>query len=499
MKIKQLVILILIAAGLIAAVWYLKKDSKETGGDSSTSAGGKVVAFPIEKVAQLTLRSAEGTVNLAHKGDAWTVQERADFPANFERVENLLKKLWDLKVVQEIKAGPSQHARFDLTDPAQDAGKATRVDFKDKDGKPLAALLVGKQFMKKSDAAPSPFGDAGGGGFPAGRYVMTPGSANVSLISETLDDVDAKPVSWLRHDFFKIENPSSVTLAGTTDAQKWKVSRTTSSSEWNLDGAAATEKVDQAKVSPVANAFANPAFADVMLPDAKSADTGLDKPATVTITTFDGFTYVLKIGKETAGNLPVTVAVTGQFAKERTPAKDEKPEEKTKLDDEFKAKIKKFEEKLAAEKKFEGQPFLIAKYTLDSILKDRAALLEEKKPEPAPGTTPQPTGGAPLVPGFPPPMPGAPGANVPPTPRAPVTITTPPIGIPPVPAEPPKAPKKPELTTATTPPVTVPTPSEPAKPPVKPGSPDKPEAPVAPQTPPLPAPPAPQPAPPPGK
>ena len=61
-----------------------------------------------------------------------------------------VSKLWDLKTVQEMKVGPSQFARFDLTDPAQAGGAGTRVDFKDKDGKPLAALLVGKKFMKWS-------------------------------------------------------------------------------------------------------------------------------------------------------------------------------------------------------------------------------------------------------------------------------------------------------------------------------------------------------------
>jgi hypothetical protein len=488
MKIKQLIVLILIAAALGAAVWHMNKDSKETWSDTPAAAGGKVFVFPVDQVSHLTLHSTEGTVNLAHKGDAWTVQERADFPANHERVENLLKKLWDLKMVQEVRAGPSQYARFDLTDPTKDLGKATRVEFKDKEGRPLAALLVGKKFMKKSDGQTSPFGNAGdAGGFPAGRYVMPPGSTKVSLISDTLDDVDVKPASWLRRDFFKIEGPSSVTLAGATEAQKWKLTRENATADWKLDGATAAEKVDQPKASQVGSVFAYPAFADVLNPDAKPADTGLDKPLTVTITTFDGFTYVLKIGKENGDNQPLTVAVSAQFAKERTPAKDEKPEDKTKLDDEFKAKLKKLEDKLAAEKKFEGRPFLIAKSTFVPLLKDRATLIEEKKPEPAPNIPPQPTGGAPIVPGVPPP-PHPPGAAMPPVPHPPVSVTTPPIAIPPMPPQPPQPPAKPAPVTATTPPVAVPAP-EPPKPPAAPS------APATPQTPPPPAPPIPPSAP----
>ena len=49
-------------------------------------------------------------------------------------------------------------------------------------------------------------------GFPAGRYVVPVGSTKVSLVSETLDDVDAKPERWLKKEFFRIENPKSIKL-----------------------------------------------------------------------------------------------------------------------------------------------------------------------------------------------------------------------------------------------------------------------------------------------
>lgn len=258
-------------------------------------------------------------------------------------------------------------------------------------------------------------GFGGENGFPAGRYVVQPGSTKVALISETLDEVEAKPESWIAHDFFKIENPSAVTLAGATDAQKWKLTRENATADWKLADAKPEEKTDSAKASPVATAFANPAFTDVLAPDAKPADTGLDKPTVITIETFDGFTYVLKAGKETNGNQPVTVEVSGKFAKERTPGKDEKPEDKTRLDDEFKKKLQGFEDKLAAEKKFEGRPFLIAKSTLDSVVKDRAALLTVEVATPSVQAPASPTP-APAVPA--------------PTPAAPVQATTPPVQAP---------------------------------------------------------------------
>jgi hypothetical protein len=143
------------------------------------------------------------------------VDDRASYPANFERVHDTLTKLWDLKTVQEVKAGPSQYGRLELAEPL--AGAGTKIDFKDKDGKVLGALLLGKKHMKEGG------GGFGGGDFAAGRYVMQPGGSLVSLVSETFDDIETKPESWLARDFIKISNPSAVTLAGSTDVQKWKV------------------------------------------------------------------------------------------------------------------------------------------------------------------------------------------------------------------------------------------------------------------------------------
>lgn len=403
--------MVAVAALLGGAAYFLnKKDAAPA--KESIATGGKVIALPVEKIEGVVIQSASGKASLTKKDDMWKVDERADFPANYERVHDMLTKLWDLKTVQVQEIGQSQFARLELGEPL--AGAGTKIEFKDKDGKSLGTLLLGKKHMKESGGMA--FGAPGG--FPAGRYVVQPGSTKVALISETLDEVEAKPESWIARDFFKIENPSAVTLAGATDAQKWKLTRENATADWKLDGAKPEEKTDSAKASPVATAFANPTFTDVLAPDAKPADTGLDKPTAITIETFDGFTYVLKAGKETNGNQPVTVEVSGKFAKERTPGKDEKPEDKTRLDDEFKKKIKGFEDKLAAEKKFEGRPFLIAKSTLDSVVKDRAALLTVEVATPPVQAPAPPT----------------------PAPTAPVQAATPPVQAPPQPVKAPAPP-----------------------------------------------------------
>ena len=411
MKGKHLLLLLLLVALAGGAGYFLYKDNASTWNASGTAAGAKVLDFPINDVARVAIKSSTGGLHLVRKGDAWTVQERADYPADFGKVSDLIRKLWDLKTVQEVKVGPSQLARLELVEPGKEGAAGAVVELQDKDGKKLTALLVGKSHLRKSEGL-GMMGESGG--LPAGRYVTPVGGTRVSLVSDTLDTVTVQPEPWLQRDFFRIENVKSVKLEGATDAQRWTLSRESATAEWKLTDAKGEEKLDAAKVSPIGSVFASASFADVLAPDAKPEDTGLDKPATATFETFDKFTYVLKIGKPAGDNQPLTVAVRADLPKQREPGKDEKPEDKTMLDQEFQAAQKRLTDKLAAEQKFSARPYLVAKSTLDQLLKDRAALLEEKKPDPTPGA-------------------GAPVKT-----REPISATTPPISIPPAPALPAK-------------------------------------------------------------
>jgi hypothetical protein len=132
------------------------------------------------------------------------------------------------------------------------------------------------------------------------------------------------------------------------------------------------------------SALNSPSFTDVATnaPD----QTGLNQPTvTAKLETFDGFNYDVKVGKKVSDDREdyyVKMAVAANIPKERTAGKDEKPEDKTKLDKEHADKVKNLEEKLKNEKTFEKWTYVIPKFTLDPLLKERKDLLAEKKEEP---------------------------------------------------------------------------------------------------------------------
>lgn len=394
MKGKQLAIVLVLLAVLGGVALFLNQRNAASWSSTSTQTTGKILDFPLNDVSQITVKSSGTELNLVRKDGLWKVKERADYPANFELISNLIRKIWELKAVQEVKVGPSQFGRLQLLEPGQDANSGTLLDFKGDGGKRLAALLIGKKYLKQSDGSMGPEA-----GIPSGRYARTlESSSRVLLVSETLDEIDPKPEHWLSRDFIKAENPKSIAVAGTTPAMNWKIVRDAAGSPWKLADAKPGEELDSAKASAIASAFSYTNLVDVMAPDAPVADTGLDKPAVATLETFDGFVYTVKIGKPVGENYPVLASVTATLPKERTPVPDEKPEDKAKLDQEFQTKQAQLTEKLAKEQKLENRPYLLAKSTVEQFLKERSALIAAKTPTPTPAPaagTPAPVAGTP--------------------------------------------------------------------------------------------------------
>jgi hypothetical protein len=375
-QLTTLIVLGVVLGGLGFYVYNKRQSSYERGTDMEQEQKFLKGLSPssINDVTQITIKQASNEVNLIRASDGWTVKERGGYPANFNTISDTVKKFWDLKVTRPVDVGPSRLPRLKLT---KDEG--TLVDFKDDKGKSIAAVTLGLQTSKES-GEDSPFG---GGSFPNGRYVMRGDDVKtVALISDPLS-VDAKPEDWLNKDWFKVEKVKSVSVVTTNATNNWKLVRETENGDWKLADAKPGESTDSGKASGLNYLLSSPSFNDVIV-DPKPERTGLDHATTGTIETFDGFSYTIKLGKLAGGedNFALQMNVAGSFPKERTPGKDEKKEDKEKLDKEFADNRKKLEDKLKNEKQFEKWTYNVTKWTVDSLLKERKDFLPEKKEEP---------------------------------------------------------------------------------------------------------------------
>ena len=365
---KQFLLLLALVVVIGGAGLLVNKQRQGDWQQSSAGGGQKLAAaLDVNAVVAVTVKSSAGELNLVKSGEAWVVKERGDYAANFSNIADLIRKFADVKAVQTEQVGASQHARLELQAPGDGEGKGTLVELKGKDGKALKSVVLGKKQTKKSEGGPF-----GGGDFPVGRWVRdTASKDSVILTSEQFSDAEPKPENWLDKEFLKVEKLKSIAVTYATNAASgWKATRETEGAEWKLADVKAGENVDTNKLSALGSPLSSPSFSDVVA-NPVADKLGLDKPATLMLETFDGFTYTAKVGTANGDNYPFQIAVAANFPKARTPGKDEKPEDKDKLDKDFAEAQKKLADKLAADGKFAKWTYLVSKYTLDSVLKDR--------------------------------------------------------------------------------------------------------------------------------
>ncbi|HET7623862.1 MAG TPA: DUF4340 domain-containing protein [Verrucomicrobiae bacterium] len=372
MNLKQLVILIVLVVILGGAglAIYHKQNAAQSAGNSDL--GKKVLPnFPINDVSEISIQHDTNVVHLARKNDLWRVAERHDYPANFSQISGFLIKARDLKAVQTEEVGASQLPRLQLA-TGHGTNSPTEVKFTGANDKAIATLLLGKMHMNTRGAG----GD--GPGWPDGRYVKSAAAPDVSVISETFENIEPKPEQWLDKDFIKVEKARSIEVNFPVETNSWKLTRESESGTWKLADAKGDEKLDSSKISGLSNPLSSPTFNDVAFGDQLEKH-GTNQPTVIKIETFDGFNYTVNVGSKTNEDYPITVAVIADLQKERTPGKDEKPEDKAKLDKEFQAQQQKLADKLKQEQGFQNWTYLVSSWTMDPLLKERSQLLEEKK------------------------------------------------------------------------------------------------------------------------
>jgi hypothetical protein len=375
---KQFIILLVLVAVIGGAGLIIHQRNRESWQSGDAGIGQKLLPnLAINHVAQIRVQAGTNVLELAKHNDVWQVAQRDNYPADFSKISSLLLKLADLKIVQSEQIGPSQLGRFELLPPGAGTNGATLVEFKDESGKTQDTLLLGKPHLQKAPAN-SQFGGMGGDSWPDGRYVMTKtNSENVAVISDPLDDLQPQPASWLDKTFLSVEKPSAISVQFPEATNDWELTRASETNDWQLADAKPAEKLDSSKLYSVTSPFSSVNFSDVEpLTQAAATNTTV-----LTVKTFDGFTYVASIGPEQGSDYPVTFKISANLPTVRVAGKDEKPDEKTKLDQAFAAEKTKLTDKLAKETPLTHWTYLLPSYSLDELLKKRADLLEAPKKE----------------------------------------------------------------------------------------------------------------------
>jgi hypothetical protein len=385
---KQFLIVLVALIALAAAGAGIVLSERQAWTRDSAQVGLKLVpALRMSDVAEITIRDAADEVHLAKREGGWVVRERADFPADVERIGDLLMKAADVKIAQAEKLPESQRARLQLVEPGLKTGQGgakavpgappatgTLLELKDAKGGTLARLLLGKKVLKQGEL---PGMGKGEEGVPVGRYVVSGADTGTMLaVSDPFTAAEPKPTTWLAKELVRVEPAKSITAYGPEGKARWTLGRSDESGYWRLVGT--PEQADLQKAQDAASALTWLNAVDVVV-DPGKAETGLDRPVTIKGSTFDNIDYTVKIGNKSGDNYYVAVAVSGEPAAERPAVTDETAEDKAKKDKEFAERRKKVSEKVEREKKLERWTYLVNKSAIEPLLRDRAQLLPDKK------------------------------------------------------------------------------------------------------------------------
>lgn len=329
--------------------------------------------FNPNAVASIHIKADKQDFRVVRTNGVWRVPARFDYPANFSQISEFLMDVKNLKVTESEIIGASLRARVDLEDPAPGPGHGQLVEFEDEHGKAIASLLLGRKHDRKQKEN-EPLGMRG---WFDGRYVLIPSEpSNVLLVPSEVPGAAASPGGWLDRNFFKIENPKFVGLVSPDPKKSWELTRETPNSPWVLTGTNPGETADREHLAQATEIWQFPSFIDLDSTNVSAAEIGLDKPDVVTVVTFDNIAYTFKVGALLPnGNRCMSMSIAADFSVPRVPGPDESADDKKKLDEEFEAKKKSLQEKVAKERAFTQYVFLTDSW-LNVVVRPRTEMVE---------------------------------------------------------------------------------------------------------------------------
>ena len=337
-----LVVLLAVLGG--AALVYHQQEKSRRPENIGTLGQNLFKELKAAEIASIRIVEPKSTLTVRRKDERWVIAERADFPADLNKVREFVLQALSLKVGQSEPIGDKDRARLNLDE------SATQVEFGAADGKPLAKLLVGKKYFKREVENPEK-------ARADGRFVALPGDPKtVYVVSDPLAQATTKSAEWIDKSSFQVEKVKTLEVRYPA-GEGWRIERDGDNADWRLVGAKPGEKLELTKANAASYSLGLLELADVA-----PKGTQIEAPVALEATTLDGLAYSIKVGKLQGDNYPVSFTSSG------TPRKDDKDAER----------LKKLEERLPREKVLSDYVLLVPKSKLEDTLKKRAELLEKK-------------------------------------------------------------------------------------------------------------------------
>lgn len=375
MKLKTLSLSVAALAVLSLVAWFFNRPPKVAGTDPRV--GQPLVSNDVVKSAtQLELTDHGKTVLLKKQpDDTWQVASYYDFPADFSKLAEFVRDLTDAKVQRFVTSNPERLKRLDFKDSA--------IRLRDAKGKELWSLTLGKT------------ADSGG------RFVHFDHEKRAYL-TQLNAWIDPEARNWADSTLLKfkpadianvsLDFPGAATIA---------VHRAKSTEPFTSADAPKGYQVKAAAPTDLLRSLSELHFTDTTAPDDPAVKAATPYDRTVTLTTFSGTTYTVKLGRtpeskklkpagdkappQTNGTLPSekpTPAATKPAAG-KEPVKPAKPEYETIPPGPVFVAISCSDASAPINTLMKKRAFKVADYSFTSLPKSSAELFESIPPPPA--------------------------------------------------------------------------------------------------------------------
>jgi len=274
MKLKSLVLVVALLAVLSAVVYFVRRPGPPAAADARV---GQPLAnaATLEKAAKLRLTDQGKTVSLAKQADGtWAVTSYYDLPVDVSKLSRFVGDLTDAKLQRLVTSSPERIARLEFKD--------TQITFLDSADKELWSVTLGKT------------ADSGG------RFVRfgNEPKAYLATLSAWLD-VDAKNWADTQLINVKADDIAKVQLSFPEESGKTvTATRAKKEDAFTTDQTPDGKKLKPEMITTLLSSLTTLRFTDTVEPTDPQAVAAKENARTVKLTTFDGKTFSISLGRK---------------------------------------------------------------------------------------------------------------------------------------------------------------------------------------------------------
>jgi hypothetical protein len=247
MKSKTFILLLIISCVLAGAVYY--NFSRQNGNSKHSGGTGTLFeSLPVENIAQIIIKSSEGSVTLKKDRSVWVIDKKSGYLANFSLITKLISNLTTAKIGRSFDSSPDAKARLALYTPDENnPGKdaiGIEVILKDGKGAVLADTVIGKTREITAGAG--------------GQYIMPAGGKNIFLVDKKFDDLGKSELDWIRKNVLEVkeeEIEKVVCMPIDDDKIVYTLKRPEKGKAPELVGMAKAEELDPSRIDDLTTAL----------------------------------------------------------------------------------------------------------------------------------------------------------------------------------------------------------------------------------------------------